>query len=499
MTNAPTSSSAENNRPLTPDEFVEKLRGALRKDGDFPASAKIVTELRMLTSDPRTTANQLTEIILKEPSLGTRVLHLVNSSFYRRAKPIMTVSQAVVQIGMKPLADLCAGLVLLQKFVPLARRGGAFANCLQKTVLTSLLSSSLASQSKSGPAPSKSDECGYLAGSFAELGTLLLAFYFPQVYEAAVKRAETKRVSIEQGITEIVGLTPLDLSCEVLQALELPEFYREIVNAARGKSDAIGLGALPSEQNEIRRIAQSVEASRTISSVIVSGKNKQELDSALELAKNQLSIPSRALEQIVGELPQVFKKQCESIELSLPSLPAYVAAYLDAPTPASGKVQSSPDVDQFMQYVEEIRQAVESGESTASVITTVMETLAWNLKFERVLLLLVNPSKKRLFGRMLLGKAEGIEAQKIDRSLEQSGSHAPDVTALRESRPVFHGDPLLPEGWPFVAIPVGFAQRAIGVVYADRLPPNDSELSAREQAAISVLAELLDRSVSMSA
>ena len=103
---------------MTAEQFVEKLRNALRRDGDFPASAKIVSELRMLTSDPRTTANQITEVILREPSLGTRVLHLVNSSFYRRAKPIMTVSQAVVQIGMKPLADLCAGLVLLQKFVP---------------------------------------------------------------------------------------------------------------------------------------------------------------------------------------------------------------------------------------------------------------------------------------------------------------------------------------------------------------------------------------------
>ncbi|MBX7145144.1 MAG: HDOD domain-containing protein [Oligoflexia bacterium] len=482
---------------LTPDEFVEKLRGALRRDGDFPASAKIVSELRMLTSDPRTAANQVTEVILKEPSLGTRVLHLVNSSFYRRAKPIMTVSQAVIQIGMKPLADLCAGLVLLQKFVPLARRGGAFANCLQKTVLTSLLSSSLSSQSKAGPAGTKSDECGYLAGSFAELGTLLLAFYFPQVYETAVKRAESKRVSIEQGITEIVGLNPLELSCEVLKALELPDFYREIIAAARGKSESVANGALPTEQNEIRRIARSVEASRSISSVIVSGRSKAELDKALEVAKEQLALPSRAVEQIVGELPQVFKKQCECIELSLPSLPAYVAAYLDAPSATPTKSQAPSDADQFMQYVEEIRQAVESGESTASVITTVMETLAWNLKFERVLLLLVNPSKRRLVGRMLLGKGDGIDAQKVERTLD-SGSQAPDAAALRESRPIFHGDPVLPEGWPFVAIPVGFAQRAIGVIYADRLPPNDIELSAREQAAISVLAELLDRSVSMS-
>src|SRR4051812_10945405 len=107
-------------RAGSPDELLKRLRTALKKDGDFPASARIVNELKALTTDPKTTANQLAEVILREPSLGARVLHLVNSSFYRRSKPIMTVSQAVIQVGMKPLAELCAGLVLLQKFGPVA-------------------------------------------------------------------------------------------------------------------------------------------------------------------------------------------------------------------------------------------------------------------------------------------------------------------------------------------------------------------------------------------
>ena len=144
----------DGSKALTPDELIQRLRSALAKDGDFPASAKVVSELRQLTNDPKTTASQITEVILREPSLGTRVLHLVNSSFYRRAKAIMTVSQAVVQIGMRPLAEMCAGLVLLQKFVPTARQGGSFANCLRKTVLTSLLTSSISTQTAaSNPTP----------------------------------------------------------------------------------------------------------------------------------------------------------------------------------------------------------------------------------------------------------------------------------------------------------------------------------------------------------
>ena len=45
-------------------------------------------------------------------------------------------------------------------------------------------------------------------------------------------------------------------------------------------------------------------------------------------------------------------------------------------------------------------------------------------------------------------------------------------------------------------MPIGFGTRCIGIIYADRVGENAQELSGGEQAAIGVLAELLDRSLS---
>ena len=211
--------------PVSSSDFLEKLKKALSRDGDFPASARVVSELREVISKPESTSNQVAEIILREPSLGTRVLHLVNSSFYRRAKPIMTVSQAVIQIGMRPLAELCSGLVLLQKFIPVARKGGPFAQCLKKTITTSLLTSSISSElSKKGIKESTTlkDETGYLAGTFAEMGTLLLAYYFPKLYESARRRSEGKKQPIAQSIEELVGLSPIEISLEILEGVKAP-------------------------------------------------------------------------------------------------------------------------------------------------------------------------------------------------------------------------------------------------------------------------------------
>ena len=481
----------------TSDEFIQKLRAALQRDGDFPASARTVAELRALVTDPKTTATQVTELILKEPSLGTRVLHLVNSSFYRRAKPIMTVSQAVIQIGMRPLAELCAGLILLQKFIPNARRGGPFSSCLQKTILTSLLASSFSSNLGSHADAHKGDETGYLAGSFLELGTLLLAYYFPQLYETAVKRSESKKQEVSKSIEEIVGLSPVDLSLEVISALNLPEYYKQTLISTK----AIEHGQVTSSSTPLsasEKLGQALYASQKISGVLVHSRQKSELDQTLGQLKGRLKFDQSIFANVLAEVSTSFKNHCSSMELSCQPLPDFVATYGQTAGTDPGHDGQNDEGVVFGAFVDEIREAVENREPTASIITRVMETFAWHLSFDRVLLLLVGPGKKKLQGRMMLGSVENFDPKTFERSLTEGVSeYSPDFMAFKEGRPVFTGDPLLPNGWPLVAIPVGFGSRLIGVLYADRSSGKDSEISAREQAAIGVLAELLDRSVSL--
>lgn len=473
-----------------PQDLLKKLRAALQRDGDFPASARIVNELRLLVSNPKTTANQLTEVILREPSLGTRILHLVNSSFYRRAKQIMTVSQAVLQIGMKPLAEMCAGLVLLQKFVPMARRGSAFTSCLQKTVVTSLLSSSFSVESK-GARSGAQFETGYLAGSFIELGSLLLAYYFPAIYEAAAKHSKAKGLTLGDSIKAVSGVSPIQLSLEVISALNLPDFYSEIIKSVGELQDG---SVQPSAVDN--GSVKFLFAAESISDVLVSKKEKSELDGALLHVRMVTGIEPEKIGKVVGSLPTLFKDQCLSLDVTLPSLPDFVVDYAD-PSKA-GLNNSANSEESLTRFSEEIKQSIESGEPTSSVITTVMETLSWGMGFDRVLLMLMGSGKRKLVGRMLLGKIDGFNPRTFERPTgKEAAPYSPDSEAINQSRPVFQGQPLFEDGWPFVAVPVGFGARCIGVIYADKIGKGTSaELSGKEQAFVAVLSELLDRAVS---
>lgn len=499
-------------RVLTPEEFLEKLRTALSRNGDFPASAKIVTELRMLTSDPQTTANQIAEVILREPTLGVRVLHLVNSSFYKRAKPITTISQAIVQIGMKPLAEMCAGLVLLQKFVPEARKGSAFAYCLRKSIVTSLLTSSLAlhstSESQGKTTANKNAESGYLAGTLAEMGVLLMAYYFPQVYENAVKRSEQKGVDVSVCIQQLIGVSVTELSCEVIRTLNLPQYYSDIVSAAHKLS--VGEATSSTVSKDIVESGRYLGAAIGISEAVASGQSSEMILAAINRVQSTLNIKPETLQLVVNSLPQQLEDHCAALQVSLPELDPQLtqleisgtsmvrnqtASVAAAANPALGAQQTA-----FDEYVNDIKLAISNNDPTASIVTSVMEVCAYCLKFDRVMLLLASQGRRALVGRMVLGQIPGVDPTKFSRPIDENADpYAPDVKSFTTGIPVFQGDPLFEGGWPIAAIPIGSGKKAVGVVYAERVGDGTQELTGQEQAAIAVLANLLDKAVQRAA
>jgi HD-like signal output (HDOD) protein len=498
-------------KSVTSDEFLEKLRTALSRNGDFPASAKIVTELRMLTSDPQTTAAQIAEVILREPSLGVRVLHLVNSSYYKRVKPITSISQAIVQIGMKPLAEMCSGLVLLQRFVPEARKSSAFASCLRKSIVTSLLSSSLALQSTNATlgknAANKNAESGFLAGTMAEIGILLMAYYFPQVYESALKRSETKRQDIALSVQQLIGLSPSQLSAEVIRTLDLPQYYADIVMTAENFLTH-GVASSATLTADVVESGRFLCAAIGISDALTGPQSEKNLLEAVQKIRERLSLKPDVLQTVINSLSKGLEEHCSALEVALPPIPVALETMVISAAGTFSKESETtedtppaalnlgPQQAAFDEYIEDIKQALINNEPTASIVTSVMEACAYCLNFNRVILLLASQGRKNLVGRMVLGTIPDIDTTKYSRPLgDDADPYAPDNNAFTQGRPIFQGDPLFPGGWPIAALPIGSGKKAVGVVYAEKTGGTSPELTPQEQAAIVILTGLLDKSL----
>jgi HD-like signal output (HDOD) protein len=479
---------------VTAESLVTRLENALRTNGDFPVSAQVISEISALVEDPNTTADKLSSVILKDPTLGARLLSVVNSSFYNPGKPIVTVSQAIVHLGMVQLADLCANLILMQSFIPQARSGGAFAECLRKTILTSVLTELISLQLNENTGE-KRNETGYLIGFFAEMGAMLLAFYYPNIYGAAITRAKDRNMELSRSIQQLIGVTPIQIGQQVVQAMGLPEYFAEILGLTTAvRSDSTLLKTI---DISAARIIRSILIAERISGLLLIERRKRDLNKAVIESCQELDIDPLTIAPALGKLPTAFREYCLSLELSFGPMPDYLGEYSESENPFK---DSSPieESSQVADAVKDIRDALKSGESKSSIFTAVMEALAWNLEFDRVLLLLTTPDGSRLTGHLCLGEVGDLNPRSVERALgPTAGPYAPDAKAVRDGAPVFIGDPLLPGGWPFAVLPIKSESGQIeGVIYADKVNAVEDELSMQMQATIAVLTDLLEHTVS---
>lgn len=475
----------------SPDQISEKLKVALRTDGDFPAGARVVAELRTLASSPNTSIEQISEVILREPSLGTRVLSLVNSAFYQRVQPINTVSQAVTQLGMRPLTDLCSGLVLMTRFIPAAKRGGIFADSIKKGITTALLTSALAKES----GEARIAEEGYLAGTFFNIGSLLLAYYFPQVYEAAARRSETRHHDISQSLTEILGVSPTELSLTIVDALQIPQYYCDVIRetnrcANQGRFDG-----------EHAALARSLFSADKIATSLIGKGSELDLTLVLTELASVSGFSPPGLNKVIKNLSEVFKEHCKLIEMSFLTLPEWLAEFSLIEPRSKPAAPKDKDTSPFATHLDELKQALADEEPISSIITSAMEALAFGLNFHRVILLMANEDRSELVGKMALGQTAKLDIKALRRRLDRNNqSEAPEVAAFLQGCPQIFGDPIFEDGWPFAAVPIGGSENdPVGVIYADMVSENSDDavpLDEQTQASLTVLTEILDQAIS---
>jgi len=76
----------------------------------------IFTEINRVVNDPRSSANHVADVISKDPNLTTKLLKIVNSSFYGLPSKVDTISRAVTILGNKELSTLALGTSVLTIF-----------------------------------------------------------------------------------------------------------------------------------------------------------------------------------------------------------------------------------------------------------------------------------------------------------------------------------------------------------------------------------------------
>lgn len=105
--------------PATQEQREQAVDNALREISHIATLPQVTLRIIELVEDPSSTAQDLHEVISNDPALCSRILKVVNSSFYGLPGQIASINRAIVMLGLNAVKNIAIAASLAKLF-----RGG---------------------------------------------------------------------------------------------------------------------------------------------------------------------------------------------------------------------------------------------------------------------------------------------------------------------------------------------------------------------------------------
>lgn len=171
----------------------------LEDTGALISLPEVCVKLRELLGDPQHTQKQISDTIVYDPALTTRLLRIVNSAYYGMSRQINSVDHAIGILGEQELNNL----ILVSSIVGTMNSVDTVLNIKsfwQSSVFSAVLACNLAKQKKS-----EDPQEYFIAGLLLDVGKLLIYYKEPELLQKVRKGIEEKGIEDYVIETEEIG------------------------------------------------------------------------------------------------------------------------------------------------------------------------------------------------------------------------------------------------------------------------------------------------------
>lgn len=197
---------------------VDFLLRRIKHKSDFPAFSKYLIEINKLAStESQASAPELANLILRDYSLTTKLLKLVNSAFYGSGGGITSVSQAVLVLGFEQVRIAATSLML---FTHLQKKSKLAA--LTDALLLSFMSGSLA-RDIAARLQNVDKEEAWICSMFRNLGKHLTIYYFAEEFAEIQDLIRKRGIDEASAARTILSMSYSELGWNVATSWKFPD------------------------------------------------------------------------------------------------------------------------------------------------------------------------------------------------------------------------------------------------------------------------------------
>lgn len=200
---------------------------------DLPALPVVAMKVIELINDPNSSSADIADVLRKDQALTTKVLRLVNSSYYSIPGGVSDVQRALNFLGFNSVAQLVLGISVVSMFKDDANDRFSVSEFWKHALGVGMASEWIAKRTKRAK-PEEAFTCGLLH----DIGKLVLKEIRPEAFEAIVTDARERSISFLQAEVEAKSIPHTYLGEAVAKRWGLPapiqlaiRFHHEDVEA----------------------------------------------------------------------------------------------------------------------------------------------------------------------------------------------------------------------------------------------------------------------------
>jgi HD-like signal output (HDOD) protein len=192
-----------------------RLRSIVGRIRTLPSLPSVYAALQNIVKDENMTLSDVAKIVSADSALAARVLQIVNSAFFRLARRISNIEQAVSYLGFKAIRNLAMAVEIFTRWPG----GGCPAVDLGKLQLHvhAVAAAATALTEKTSHA-----DDAMMAGLLHDIGYWVLVKECPEELAAAAKQAMSAQIPLHVAETEIIGASHAEIGAYLLGIWGLP-------------------------------------------------------------------------------------------------------------------------------------------------------------------------------------------------------------------------------------------------------------------------------------
>ncbi len=189
----------------------------------LPAQPQVFARLQVVMAKPDATARDVGRVIANDTALTVKVLQIANSAFFRRARRISNIEQAVLYLGFQTVRNLVMCAEVFSRWPGRMRHAAVDLEDLQ------MHAQRTAAVAQALTAGTQHADDTVLAALLHDIGYWILIQECPRELEQAVEFALAAGIPLPQAEYEILGASHAEIGAYLLAIWGLPYAVVEAV------------------------------------------------------------------------------------------------------------------------------------------------------------------------------------------------------------------------------------------------------------------------------